>query len=201
MISPCLFAAAFGFGAYHTGTHVEDLERCLRHHCQRCGAATEERPVDGRSRPVCAGCGAVTYLDPKLTVAVVIADGERILLGKRGAGTREPGRWSFPAGFVERGERVEDAAMREIREETGLSVHLTSLLGLWSETGETVVLAVYAATIVAGTLRPGDDLDEVAWFGADDLPDFAFGHDHGIVAAWRAAGTTGGEGDASPLPS
>ncbi len=172
----------------------------MSQHCQRCGAPASEREVEGRSRPVCEGCGAVTYLDPKLAVAVVIADGGRVLLGKRGEGTREPGRWSFPAGFVERGERVEDAARREIREETGLSVVLSSLLGLWSETGETVVLAVYAATVASGTPRPGDDLDEVAWFDANELPGLAFGHDREIIAAWREAHAGGGVRHCSPPP-
>ncbi|HEV2107959.1 MAG TPA: NUDIX hydrolase [Thermomicrobiales bacterium] len=157
-------------------------------YCRECGGAMTERDVDGRVRPVCAGCGAVAYLDPKLAVAVVIAYGDRILLGRRGAGTRNPGCWSFPAGFVERGERVEDAARREVREETGLAACLGPLLGLWSETGEAVVLAAYAASRGEGTPSPGDDLEEVAWFGLDELPELAFGHDREIIAAWRASG-------------
>lgn len=60
----------------------------------------------------------VAYLDPKLAVAVVIARAGRVLLGRRGANTRAPGRWSFPAGFVERGERVEDSVAV-----TGLPAH------------------------------------------------------------------------------
>ncbi|HET7095609.1 MAG TPA: NUDIX hydrolase, partial [Thermomicrobiales bacterium] len=79
-------------------------------HCQRCGAATEERFVEGKPRPVCPACGQVVYFDPKLAVAVVIEREGRLLLGRRGPTTTQAGRWSFPAGFVERGERVEDAA-------------------------------------------------------------------------------------------
>ena len=163
-------------------------------HCQRCGAATEERPVDGRVRPVCTGCGAATYLDPKLAAAVVIARGGRLLLGRRGEGARAAGRWSFPAGFVERGERVEDAAVREAREETGLAVRLGPLLGLYSATGEEVVLAVYAAD-ADGAPTPADDLAELGWFAPDALPELAFPHDTRIVDAWRAArdrGSTAG---------
>ncbi len=89
-------------------------------YCQRCGAPTSEQMRDGRMRPVCTACGMTTYLDPKLAVAVLVTDGERILLGKRGAHTRQPGMWSFPSGFVERGEVVEEAARRETLEETGL---------------------------------------------------------------------------------
>jgi mutator protein MutT len=126
------------------------------------------------------------YLDPKLAVAVVVVRGGRLLLGRRGAATREPGKWSFPAGFVERGERVEDAAVRETREEVGIVVALGPLLGLYSATGETVVLATYAATPVDGDAIAGDDLETVAWFALDALPELAFPHDAAIIADWRA---------------
>lgn len=152
--------------------------------CQQCGGKTEEREHDGRPRPVCTVCGAVTFLDPKLAAAVVIERDGRLLFGRRGPGTRAPGLWSFPAGFVERGERVEDAAIREAREEVGLAVVLGPLLGLFSATGETVVLAVYAAS-AAGEPVAGDDLTEVGWFSPDALPELAFPHDEQIVALWR----------------
>ena len=126
--------------------------------CAACGSPTEERLVEGCTRPVCIGCGQIVYLDPKLAVAVLIARKGRVLLGKRGPGTREPGKWSFPAGFVERGERVERAAAREAREETGLEVVVGNLVGLYSSDGETVVLAVYEATSTGGEPRAGDDL-------------------------------------------
>ena len=155
-------------------------------YCQQCGSPTEERLVEDRLRPVCVACGAVTYLDPKLAVAVVIQRDGKLLFGRRGPGTREPGKWSFPAGFVERGERVEDAALREVREEVGLEVELGPLLGLYSATGETVVLAVYLATTASGGAVAGDDLVEVGWFAPDALPELAFPHDERIVTAWRA---------------
>lgn len=125
------------------------------------------------------------FLDPKLAVAVIIARDGQILLGRRGPGTRQAGRWSFPAGFVERGEQVEFAAIREAREETGLSVTIGRLVGLFSTAGETVVLAVYAAAELSGDARAGDDLAEVAWFPLDQLPDLAFARDYDILAAWR----------------
>src|SRR5687768_18258290 len=131
--------------------------------CVACGSPTEERVVEGCLRHVCTACGQVAYLDPKLAVAVLIARDGRILLGKRGPDTREPGKWSFPAGFVERGERVEAAAAREAREEAGLDVTVGELIGLYSDEGEPVVLAVYAATAAQGEPTAGDDLTEVGW--------------------------------------
>src|SRR5688500_10313348 len=153
--------------------------------CQRCGAPTTEVLRDGRMRPVCTACGMTTYLDPKVAVAVLIGRGEEILLGRRGAHTRQPGRWSFPSGFVERGERVEDAAIRETLEETGLSVELGPVLTVISSTGETVVLVVYPAVGHHGTPTANDDLTEVRWFPLDGLPDLAFPHDAEIIALWR----------------
>ncbi len=150
-------------------------------HCQRCGGITTERFIDGRRRPVCDDCGAVTFLDPKLAVAVVLQRGGRVLMGRRGPGARAAGKWSFPAGFVERGEVVEDAAIREVREETGFIIELDQLMGLISSNGETVVLAVYTGTILGGDQHPGDDLIELAWFRPDALPDLAFPHDRDIL--------------------
>jgi 8-oxo-dGTP diphosphatase len=155
-------------------------------YCAACGSLTEERLVEGCNRPVCTACGQVVYLDPKLAVAVLIARDGRILLGKRGPGAREAGKWSFPAGFVERGERVERAAAREAREETGLDIVVGDLVGLYSSDGETVVLAVYEATSV-GEPRAGDDLTEVGWFGPSELPELAFPRDQRILDAWLSA--------------
>jgi mutator protein MutT len=150
-------------------------------HCQTCGGVTVERQVDGRIRPVCPQCGSVTYLDPKLAVAVVLQQDGKVLLGRRGASAREAGKWSFPAGFVERGEIVEAAAVREVREETGFDIAVGPLLALISSDGETVVLAVYTGVILAGDLDAGDDLTELEWFSPDALPDLAFPHDYRII--------------------
>ena len=158
----------------------------MERYCAACGSLTEERTVENSLRPVCTACGEVVYLDPKLAVAVLIARDGRLLLGKRGPGARESGKWSFPAGFVERGERVERAAAREAREETGLDVVVGDLVGLYSSDGETVVLAVYEATVANGNPRAGDDLVDVDWFSLSELPELAFPRDRRILEEWLA---------------
>jgi 8-oxo-dGTP diphosphatase len=158
------------------------------HYCAACGALTEARLIEERMRPVCTVCGQVAYLDPKLAVAVIIFRDDRVLLGKRGMHGREPGKWSFPAGFVERGERVEDAAVRETREETGLQIEIDDLIGLFSETGDPVVLAVYGGHILDGEPHAADDLTELGWYRFTDLPELAFSRDQQILDAWRAKG-------------
>lgn len=158
-------------------------------YCQRCGAPTENVYRDGRMRPVCTSCSMTTYLDPKLAVAVLIGRENEVLLGRRGAHTREPGKWSFPSGFVERGERVEDAARRETLEETGLTVELGPVLTVISSPGETVVLAVYPAVAFSGEPSADDDLTELCWFPLENLPELAFPHDGEIIRLWQARGT------------
>jgi mutator protein MutT len=159
-------------------------------YCHHCGQPTEEREIDGRMRPVCVSCGAVTWLDPKLAVAVIVERGGKILMGLRAEGAREAGKWGLPAGFVDRGEVVETAAVREIAEEVGLQVTLGPVLTVISHPEEPVVLLVYPALSAEGNPAPNDDIAEIGWFSPDALPELAFTHDADIVsiwASWRAA--------------
>ena len=170
-------------------------------YCSQCGHELGQREVGGRLRPACPSCGAVVYEDPKLAVAVLIERNGGMLMGRRSRHSASPGKWSFPAGFVDRGERVEDAAVREVREETGLEVRLDALLGLYSATGEAVVLAVYVGTPVGGILRAADDLTELAYFPFNEPPEPAFPHDPQILAdwlSWRARHAAYVPGGATP---
>ena len=157
-------------------------------YCQRCGHRLAARQVHDHTRPHCPSCGYVVFLDPKLA-AVVLAnvDGKLVLVRR----AMEPaiGRWSFPAGYVDRGEAVEDAAVREVREETGLDVRLTGLLGLYSKSSSTVVLAAYSAEVTGGDLQPGDEVRETALFDPDQLPPLPFPHDDQILSDWRTLHT------------
>lgn len=159
-------------------------------YCQQCGSPTEAREIDGVMRPVCIadGCGAITWLDPKVAVAVVVARDGMVLLGQRGRNVRRPGAWSFPAGFVDRGEQVEVAARREVMEETGLAVTLGPVLGVFSEAGEPVILIAYPALEAAGEPAPSDDLVALRWFAPAEFAtlDLAFPHDTAILTAWQA---------------
>ena len=161
-------------------------------YCLKCGSALEGRFQEDRERPTCPACGFIQYFDPKVAVAVVIGDDRGVLLGRRcidpGAGL-----WSFPAGYVNRGEVLEEAAAREVLEELGLAVRLTGLVGVYSERGEPVVLVVYAGEIETGVPTPdGHEVSEVRRFALDALPqDLAFPHDRRVLIDWKRAVQTG----------
>lgn len=126
------------------------------------------------------------YRDPKVAVAVIIAREGRILLQQRAMEPRK-GFWTFPSGYVDRGEQVERAAEREVAEELGLTARLTHLLGVYSEPGNPVVLIVYTGEVDAGepTVQ-AEEISAIGWFAPDDLPPLAFDHDPAIVSDWRA---------------
>ena len=153
-------------------------------YCAQCGHELAERLVAGKVRPACPACGLAVFADPKLAVAALIEVDGRMLMGRRSRHSASPGMWSFPAGYVDRGEKVEDALVREVREETGLAVRIEAVLGLYSATGNPVALAVYVATPVGGALAPDDDLVELACFPFDAPPEPAFPHDPQIIADW-----------------
>ena len=152
--------------------------------CQRCGQPLSERTIERTSRPYCESCGYTVFLDPKVAAVILVTKGDNLVLVRRGI---EPaiGRWSFPSGFVNRGEVVEHAAKREVKEETGLDVKLDGLVGVYSSEGGPVMLAVYAATAIGGTPHAGHDATEVGLFPPDGLPDLPFPHDKLILDDWR----------------
>lgn len=158
-------------------------------YCIECGIRLEQAEAFGRQRLVCPACGHVHFDDPKVGVGVVLEmDGEIVLV--RRANEPHVGRWSFPSGFVDAGEVLEDAARREVEEETGLRIRIERLLGAYSQAGSRTIFVAYAGAVVGGTLTAGDECIDVARFDPKALPELAFPHDDEILAAW-AAGRTG----------
>jgi len=120
------------------------------------------------------------YKYSKVTIdAVIIRDG-KILLVKRNKNPFK-NRWALPGGFVEYGEKVENAVIREVLEETGLKVEIKKLFGVYSDPnrdprGHTVTI-VYLMNVVGGKLESGDDACDAKFFELEKLPELAFDHD------------------------
>ena len=166
--------------------------------CERCGGPLEERRVGGVYRPYCSPCRRVVFIDPKVAAVVLVRSGGKLVMVRRAI---DPalGRWSFPSGYVDRGESVEEAAVREVKEETGLEIRLDGLVGLYSGGGSAVILAAYSATIAGGELTPGEEVTDAALFSPDGLPPLPFPHDDTILRDWRRfVSTPGGGGGLGP---
>ena len=164
--------------------------------CPNCGTLLQEREHDGTVRPTCPTCEFVQYRDPKVAVGVLAGVDGKVLLARR---NHEPrmGLWTFPSGYVDRGEVVEAAAVRETREETGVAVRLDRLMAVRSQAGNPVVLIVFAGTIMGGDPAPGPEATEVGLFPVDGLPQLAFPHDEELIRAWAAGETVPVQGVAS----
>lgn len=160
----------------------------VAHFCELCGSALGWQDRQGTLRPVCPECGHTVYFDPKVAVAVLIVQDERVLLIKR-ANDPKKGYWALPAGFVDAGEDPQAAGCREALEETGLQVAIERLLDVFhtpDDGGLADIVIVYAARIVDGALQPDDDAEEVAWFSREAIPPLAFLPSQKVIARWQA---------------
>jgi ADP-ribose pyrophosphatase YjhB (NUDIX family) len=140
--------------------------------CPVCGGGLETRLLRAGEpeRLVCSRCGFVFYLDPKVAVGTIIRDDAgQIVLVRRAI---EPGygKWVFPGGFVDRGEEVQAAALREAREETGLQIRIDRLVNVYSYAGRVPVIIVYAATMTGGCLECDDESLEARFFAPEAIP-------------------------------
>ena len=121
----------------------------------------------------------MNYQSPRLTVdGVILKDGAVLLIKRK----NEPfkGEWAIPGGFVEYNEKTEDAAVREIFEETGLKTRIVDLLGVYSDPdrdprGHTVSI-IYLMDVSGGSLCGGDDALDAKFFEISGLPTLAFDH-------------------------
>ena len=129
--------AAVGAAAVSLNPALEDAK-----FCPRCGSPPRS---PSRAASAAPSCGYGAFYNPKpVACAIPATDGGELFLMRRGF---EPSRglWTMPGGFVDLGESVEDAAIRETKEEIGVDIEITSLVGVYSRSTDRIVVVVYAA--------------------------------------------------------
>jgi len=135
--------------------------------CNFCANRIEKEFLYGKERHVCKRCNHVYYENPVPVASVIV---------KR---AQEPAKdtWCFPIGFAECGESIEEAALRELKEEAGVDGRITRIIDVMSDAtdlyGE-VLVVTYQAEKVGGTEIAGDDACDIGYFSPTNLPELAF---------------------------
>lgn len=136
--------------------------------CPACGT----RFAKNKTRDialVCTACSGVVYPDPKVVACVIVEIKDKILLVRRKP-PRDATTWLLPGGYVDEGEPVEDAARREIQEETNLTIRLERLVGVFSYPDWPPVIIVYSARLDTGIPLAGAEIQTLGLFGHDEIP-------------------------------
>ena len=160
--------------------------------CPKCGARFQRELRAGRQRLVCPSCGFVFWQNPNVGVAAIVIEDGAVLLTQRG-GSMRAGLWDLPGGFVEYDEDLRDALVREMREETGLTIEIGRVFDVRSnfldDAQRHTVGVWFLARRVGGTLGAADDVVDARFFHLDALPpdeEIAFETDRQVLAALRA---------------
>jgi 8-oxo-dGTP diphosphatase len=154
--------------------------------CQACATPLVEGLIDGRLRRVCPACGQIHWRNAKPCAGALVIRNGKVLLIRR---CIEPfrGYWDIPGGFCEVDEHPVQTAIREVREETGLEIELTGLLGLWLDeyVERTTLNVYYLARPLSRRMQVSGDADGAAWFSPQALPErIAFANGRRALDSW-----------------
>jgi ADP-ribose pyrophosphatase YjhB (NUDIX family) len=142
-------------------------------YCPICGTCLEIGMIEGRNRKYCPECDFIDYKNPlPVAIAVAVKD-KKFLLIKRGIPPKK-GMWGSPSGFVESGETPEEACLRELREETGISGEIVKLIGVVRREDKEIygdmLMVKYLVKVSGGELTPGDEVEDARFFDIAELP-------------------------------
>ncbi|MBI1745078.1 MAG: NUDIX hydrolase [Acidobacteria bacterium] len=172
---------------YHPHEFTKEKIEAAIKFCPRCAGGLIKQPVPPESKMqlACDACGFIFYLNPKVVGCAIPVLENKVLLLRRNI---EPsvGRWTFPGGFVDIGETVAEAAIRETKEEVNVDIEITSLLNVYSYAQAPVVIVVYMAKVIGGEPRTGIEAQGLAYFEYHQIPwnDLAFKNTGDALQAW-----------------
>jgi len=143
--------------------------------CPICGTSLQIAMIEGKERKYCPQCDFVDYKNP-LPVALAIAIRDKnFLLIKRGIPPKK-GMWASPSGFIEIGETAEEACLRELKEETGVSGEIVKLVGVVRHEDKEVygdmLIVRYLVKVADEELNPGTEAEDVRFFSVEELPGY-----------------------------
>lgn len=136
-------------------------------HCPRCGAGTER--IEGNWGKRCTGCGSEHYPHIHPCAILLVRRGNEVLLTRKAEWP--PGRYSLVAGFVDFGESLEECAIREVREETGIGIKNVRYVGSQNWPFPAQLMAGFVADYASGEIKVDpNELEDARWFPVDALP-------------------------------
>ena len=164
-------------------------------YCPFCRTQLISKEEGGEQRPVCSNCNYIQFRNPDPGVVVLIEKKGNVLLGIRREGVGK-GKWCLPQGYIEFNEDFLTAAIREVKEETGLDVRIQSIVNVvsnfFSPKLHTLTI-VLLANVVAGKLCAGDDMENLKWIPfSEPLPEMAFEADEYIIKKYQKTKLEGG---------
>ncbi len=147
------------------------------HFCSSCGSSISQKKIDGRNRGFCTECGYIVYENPLPVAAVIVCNDKKEILLVRRSNHPMRGMWCLPCGFAETDEEINEAALRELREETGLEGEDCRLIDVSNSRNffyGNLLMVTYTVKSVQGDLQAGDDAIEARYYPLHDLPVLAF---------------------------
>lgn len=157
-----------------------------RKFCIYCGGSLIKKKEDDVLRDCCSQCHSFFYVNPLPVVSAIVDESRQILLVKR---DRAPfkGHWCLPTGFAETGESIEDAALRELKEETGIRGKIARLLDVDSYKSRfygDLLFLTFVVEKTGGKVMAGDDSAQARFFAINQIPPLAFRSNRHAVEAY-----------------
>lgn len=155
-----------------------------KQYCCYCGGGIDRKKIEDRLREYCPDCNTVFYENPlPVASSIVINENREVLLVKR---KNDPYKdmWCLPIGFAESGEEVNEAALRELKEEAGIDGEIVRLIDV--DTVEnyyygSLAIVTYEVRKTGGVETPGDDAVEAGYFSLDNIPELAWSSNHKAI--------------------
>jgi ADP-ribose pyrophosphatase YjhB (NUDIX family) len=145
--------------------------------CSYCGEKLIQKSFQEKNHWYCQTCDRIHYENPFPAVAALVPNQDGQLLLVKRAVEPAKGAWCLPGGFIEIDESIEEAVLRELKEETGIEGEIGKLVDFFSQRSPlygALLIFGYRVTMLGGALQAGDDAEEARFFDLDDLPPIAF---------------------------